>query len=104
VKNIKDLYDRNIRFTGERDEHIEIDHPEMRGQYDKIQETLNNPFIIIKSRTDKNVEMFYKHYKKTPVTEKYLCVVVKTLSNDSFILTVYFTDTIKKGEILWKKK
>ena len=35
----------------------------------------------------------------TPVTEKYLCVVVKV-----FIITAYFTDKIKRGEILWKRK
>ena len=42
--------------------------------------------------------------RTTPVTDKYLCVVVKVLTQDLFIITPYFTDTIKKGEVLWEKK
>jgi len=87
-----------------REKHIINDHPEMFGQYDKIKDTLTDPLIIVRSKTDQDVELFYSHYHKTPVTEKYLCVVVKGLQDDLFIITAYFTDTIKKGEILWKKK
>jgi hypothetical protein len=104
MKIIKDLKNRDIRFTSEREEHITNDHPEMIGQYDKIEATLIEPLIIIESKTDRNVELFYSHHQKTPVTEKYLCVVVKALQNDLFIITAYFTDTIKKGEVLWRKK
>ncbi len=104
MKIIKDIRNRNVRFTLEREKHIADDHPEMEGQYEKIKETLIDPLIIVKSKTDQEVELFYRHYKKTPVAEKYLCVVVKVLEDDIFIVTAYFTDTIKKGEILWNKK
>jgi hypothetical protein len=104
MKIIKGLKNRNIRFTSEREDHITNDHPEMVGQYDKIKATLAEPQVIVKSKTDRNVELFYNHYQKTPVTEKYLCIVVKTLKDDQFIITAYFTDTIKRGEILWRKK
>ena len=104
MKWFKDFRNRWIRLTYERQEHIETDHPEMSGQSDKIQDTLLNPDRIIRSRTDPDVELFYRHYDITPVTEKYLCVVVKVLIDDLFIITAYFTDTIKQGEILWKKK
>ena len=40
----------------------------------------------------------------TPVIQKYLCVVVKVLFDDLFIITAYFTDTVKGGEILWEKR
>ena len=76
----------------------------MARQIDKIQETLLNPDVIVRSRTDSNVELFYRHYNVTPVTEKYLCVVVKVLSNDRFIITAYFTDKIKRGKVLWKRR
>jgi hypothetical protein len=85
-------------------EHIESDHPEMSGQITKIQNTLKNPDVIVRSKTDPEVELFYRHYDKTPVNEKYLCVVVKVLVNDLFIITAYFTDSIKRGIILWEKK
>ena len=104
MKWFKDVNNRQIRLTDERKEHIETDHPEMSGQIVKIQDTLLNPDIIIKSRTDPDVELFFRHYEATPVTEKYLCVIVKVLENDLFIITAFFTDTIKRGKILWKKK
>jgi hypothetical protein len=100
----KDFKDRQIRLTNERKEHIKSDHPEMSGQIVKITDTLMNPDVVVRSRTDTNIELFYRHYEFTPVTEKYLCIVVKVLSNDCFIITAYLTDTIKKGEVLWLKK
>lgn len=63
-----------------------------------------NPDIVVKSRTDPDVELFYKYYEDTPVTEKYLCVVVKVSIGDLFIITSYFTDTVKKGDILWERR
>jgi hypothetical protein len=104
MKRFKDIHNRQIRLTIERQQHIEIDHPEMSGQIDNIGDTLMSPDSIGKSKTDPDVELFYRHYNTTPVTEKYLCVVVKISVNDLFIVTAYFTDTIKKGAILWKKK
>jgi hypothetical protein len=91
-------------LTDERLEHIELDHPEMYDQLDKIRETVANPDLVVKSRTDSEAELFYKHYSETPVGEKYIWVIVKIKCEDSFILTAYFTDTIKKGETLWTRK
>jgi hypothetical protein len=104
MKWFKDIHGRRIRLTLERREHIEADHPEMFGQIDKIENTLLNPDIIVKSRTDPQVELFYRYYKAALVAEKYLCVVVKILDDDLFIITAYFTDTIRGGEILWERK
>ncbi len=75
MKWFRDLHDRQIRLTGERQEHIEADHLEMFGQIEKTQETLSKPGIIIRSRTDPDVELFHRYYDVTPVTEEYLCVV-----------------------------
>ncbi len=104
MKWFKDNKERDIRLSDERLKHIEDDHPEMVGQIDKISDTLLSPDVIVGSKTDKNAEMFYKRYKSTPVTQKFLCVIVKNLIEDLFIITVYFTDTVKRGEVLWKKK
>jgi len=104
MKWFEDIHNRRVRLTNERRNHIEIDHPEMNRQIGKIKETLSNPDIIVRSRTDSEVELFYRHYESTPVTKKCLCVVVKVLINDMFIITAYFTDTIKGGDVLWEKK
>jgi hypothetical protein len=74
----KDYRGRPFRLTDERLEHFANHHPEMVGQLNRISETLKAPDKIIQSKTDKTVELFYNHYKTTPVSEKILCVVVKT--------------------------
>ncbi len=43
-------------------------------------------------------------YSTTPVTDKYVCAIIKASVNDLFIITEYFTDTIKRGIVLWKRK
>ncbi len=90
MKWFKDVHNRNVRLTNERQKHIEMDHPEMTGQINKIEETLAEPDAIIQSRTDPKIELFYRFYNTTPVTEKYLCVVVKVLIDDLFIITSYY--------------
>jgi hypothetical protein len=35
---------------------------------------------------------------------KWLCVVVKYLPDDAFVITAYLTETMKAGETLWPKK
>jgi hypothetical protein len=47
MKWLKDVHNRRIRLTYERQEHIEVDHPEMSGQIDRVQDTLPNPDIIV---------------------------------------------------------
>ncbi len=77
-----DFYGRKIRLTDERLEHIELDHPEMSGQINQIGETLAHPDSVVKSRTDPEAELFYRHYSETPVGEKYFCVIVNGRGDD----------------------
>ena len=70
----------------------------------RIQETLSEPQRVIQSLSDREANLYYKYYLGTKVGDKYLCVVVKTIKKDAFILTAYLTDTIKKGEIIWLRK
>jgi len=98
-----DIRNRAIRLTDERLSHLESDHPEMAGQISRIADTLSYPDQILRSRTDATVELFYKWYTATPVTAKFLCVVVKALPDDPFMITAYHTDAVKRGEVLWQK-
>jgi len=101
---LTDIYNRSIRLTVERRLHLETAHPEMIDQVLRVAETLATPDTIVRSRTDAMGELFYKHYPSTPVTDKFLCTVVKVLPEDLFIITAYYTDTVKRGAILWEKK
>jgi hypothetical protein len=101
--HFQDIRKRSIRLTDERLEHLETNHPEMMGQTSRIAETLADPNRIVRSRTDSMVELFYKWYAATPVTAKFLCVVVKAVPDDPFMITAYHTDAVKRGEVLWEK-
>jgi hypothetical protein len=98
------IFNYRVRLTYERLNHIESSHPEMSKELEKIKTTLINPDIIVKSKIDDSVILFYKKFALTVVGDKFICVVVKNLNRDIFIITAYFTDTIKKGEVLWQKK
>jgi hypothetical protein len=47
--------------------------------------------------------LFYRHYKATPISEKFIVVVVKVRDEEGTILTAYFTDKVKRGELVWKR-
>ncbi len=52
-----------IRLTEERLRHI-LEHPEMIGQEDKIEETLHFPDVVIQSLSDEKTKMYYRFYQK----------------------------------------
>lgn len=64
---------------------------------------LSDPDRIIQSKTDVSVALYYKFFEATPVTSKHLCIVVKAATDNPFIITMYFTDSVKKGEVIWER-
>jgi hypothetical protein len=50
------------------------------------------------------VRLFYEFYAQTIVGGKWLCVVVKYMENDAFVVTACLTDKPKAGEDLWPTK
>ncbi len=100
---LTDARNQTLRLTGERWAHI-LSHPEHDdATRTRIEETVADPDRIIRSRTDPGVELFYRHYDRTPVTSKHLCVVAKIKTDNPFIITAYFTDAVKQGEELWSR-
>lgn len=100
VNLLQDYQGVTVRLTAERLAHI-LDHPEMSGFEPFISETIGDPEIVIQSRSDDQARLYYRRYTDTSVGEKLLCVVVKFLQGDAFVLTAYLTDKLKGGEILW---
>ena len=111
MRVLRDHLGRPIRLTDERLRHA-LAHPEMRGMEPGVSETLARLEIVVRSSSDPEVRLYYKAFAQTPVSEKYLCVVVKDPENPTrsctpdspaaFVITGYLTDAIKKGEILWR--
>ena len=103
MESFRDVHNRSIRLTEERQRHLQASHPEIADSVFRIAETLADPDRIVQSVADETVELFYRHYPSTPVTSKLLCVVVKVVTDDNFVITAYYTDTIKRGESLWQR-
>lgn len=93
--------DKLVTLDKRRYEHI-LEHSEMKNQINRIKETLKEPEEIRESIYDEDVWLFYRFYPKSPVTKKYMLVVVKLLNRKGFIITAFYTDKIKKGELVWK--
>jgi hypothetical protein len=100
LKTLHDFQGLAIRLTDERRAHI-LEHPEMAGMEAAIEETLLRPERVVQSFSDPQARLYYRFYFRTMVGGKFLCVVVKTLGADAFVLTAYLTDRIKKGVPLW---
>ena len=100
MKVLHDFQGLAIRLTDERRTHI-LEHPEMVPMEPAIEETLLHPERVVQSFSDPQARLYYRFYFRTIVGSKYLCVVVKMLDDDAFVLTAYLTDRIKKGEVLW---
>lgn len=98
---LTDYNDRTIRLTDERRIHI-LDNPEMAEQLERIRETIKTPEVVIATDADKTVQVYHRYYETTPVTSKFLLVVVKLLTDDAFVLTAFFSRREKKGVLVWK--
>lgn len=103
MKLFRDFEGRPIRLTDERLKHI-LDHPEMVGIIDAVPETLAHPEEVIQSLSDPEAYLYCRWYADTLVGDKYLCVIVKRRHVDSFVLTAYLTDAVKKGKRIWGRK
>lgn len=100
MKIFVDYQGRLVRLTDERWQHI-LRHPEMVAMENAIEATLKYPQIVRRSTTDQAVYLYYCYQTQTSVGDKWLCVVVKVLENDAFIITAYLTDQLKQGEQVW---
>jgi hypothetical protein len=98
------LHGRSINSTRSKTlELIERRHPEIGGGSERILETLLSPNYV--QNGDSGTLIAVKHYPKTPLTEKYCCVVYRELSeDDGFILTAYFASwPAGWRDVVWKR-
>lgn len=103
MKLLRDHQGRPVRLTDERRDHI-LEHPELSVLEHALEETLTDPQIVMESRSDPHVRLYYRRYLATPVGAKFMCVVVKTTDFDAFVITAYLTDRVKRGTQLWASK
>ena len=77
---------------------ITIKHPSMAGRDAQVQETLVDPDEVRESKSDAQVKLYYRS-----LLGLHLCVVVKHLNGDGFVITTYLTDRIKEGTAVWTR-
>ncbi|MEW6419680.1 MAG: DUF4258 domain-containing protein [Nitrospirota bacterium] len=88
-----------IRTTRSHRELIsKLKHPEIEGKESEVQKCLSEPIEIRRNSEDTNVYLYC-----SPHMTYYICVVVRHLNGDGFIITAYITDKIKEGESVWKR-
>ena len=98
-----DYRGNRVRLTEERLAHM-LEHPEMQGMEARIAETLSAPERVVESLSDVQARLYYRFYIATRIGNKYLCVVVKVIDADAFVVTAYLTDKVKKGRQLWPRE
>ena len=103
MKILTDYQGRAVRLNEERLAHV-LERPEMRGMESALQETLRQPTLVIEARTASQVQLNYRFYIGTRIGDKWLCVVVKYVAQDAFVLTAYLTDKPKRGKQIWPTK
>jgi len=85
------ILDRKVRLTRAQWNHIIFRHRELKGQEEKVKQTLQEPEIVFYSESDDNYH-YYRLYSKTPVSKKYLLIIVKHLNGEGFIITAFFSE------------
>jgi hypothetical protein len=102
---ITDFQGQLIRLTARQWNHILEGHPYMVNMEGAVQETLEDPEEIRRSRSDPaTVKLYYRWFTNTTKGNKWVLVVVKFLENDAFVLTAYLTRKIMPGELIWQKQ
>lgn len=104
VFEVRCVLKKLIRLTKNQWAHIKRRHPEMEFQEEKMKAALENPDEVYYSKGEETYH-YYKFFKSTPVTEKFLTVVVKHLNEDGFVITSYFVHEIGKRDMVtvWEK-
>jgi len=102
MRLLSDYEGRLLRLTHEREVHI-LTHPEMADMEPALEEALAGPDSVVESNSDPTVRLYYRRFLETPVGDKFLCVVVKVIEVDAFVITAYLTDKVKQGRILWER-
>lgn len=96
-----DYADQGIVLDDEVRSAILTKHPEMKPFIDLLPNVLREPQEIRRSATDDRSVLYY-YLAKNVLNGKWIVAVVKQIDRN-FISTVYITDKIKVGEIVWKK-
>jgi hypothetical protein len=88
---------KRIRLTEVQWTHMRSRHPELADQIERMKATLVDPDLVYHSPKEDNYH-YHKRFKKTPVTEKFLLLIVKHLNEEGFVITGFFVSRIREKD------
>ncbi|MXZ63136.1 MAG: hypothetical protein F4Y98_05955 [Chloroflexi bacterium] len=95
MRRFTDEQGNEVRLTDERLRHILQRHPEMARQLQRFAETLAEPDAVTMSATRPDTRFYYRLYADLRGRRRYICLVVRAMSDYSFIVTAYPDRKIK---------
>jgi hypothetical protein len=96
-----DVFDAEVVLTDTVRAVILTKHPEVAEFIENIGEVLLTPDEVRRSIRDERQVLYYR-YEEVVLSGKWVVVVVKRIDRN-FVSTVYATDRIKSGEVIWTK-
>lgn len=96
---VRSVLNVQVRITEEYwDFLITVKHPPLRDREQDVKTTLQDADEVRVSKVDAKVFLYYKKMDK-----RFICVVVRHLNGEGFIISAYPTDAKKEGQVKWKK-
>lgn len=96
-----DVLDEEIVLIQQTRANILNKHPEVADFIDQLESVLRKPDEIRRSIRDDRVMLYYR-YESDVLNGKWIVVVVKRVDRN-FVSTIYATDKVKSGEVIWTK-
>jgi hypothetical protein len=97
----RDVFGHEVVLTDSVRATILQKHPEVSDFIDRIDRALAEPEEVRGSVRDERSVLYYR-FEADVLAGKWVVVVVKRIDRH-FISTVYATDQIKSGEVIWTK-
>ncbi|MHB8629682.1 MAG: hypothetical protein ACYDEO_26215 [Aggregatilineales bacterium] len=97
----RDVFGDEITLTDSVREMILVKHPEAANFIDQIGHIVAAPDEVRRSIRDERSILYYR-FESAVLSGKWVVVVIKRIDRN-FVSTVYATDQIKSGEIIWTK-
>jgi hypothetical protein len=102
MESFTDYLDELIFLDDELKQVILLKHPEVSDLFEHVKKTLKNPDIVKRSKVTDRSRLYYRFFSEI-FEGKFLVIVVKS-ADYNFISTIYLTDKVKEGDMLWQKK
>lgn len=94
VLEITDKTGRKIHLSKKQWTHIRKKHPEVE-DLEILKEGLEKPDKITDYSYDSSVRYYYKYFKDKQPPKRFLCIAIKYLNGEGYIITAYFEKKIK---------